>query len=158
MPDFAGDVNASGEISPTRRPREHRALSGISAQSSEADARLYAHYESVLDRLADEEDSALRQREECYALADAYLADAVASARYALRIRRMQDRLRTRLVAAGRYYCTCVQVDRLLTALAEVGADIERYCAYMGVASIAEMPAHLYCDAMAAIESRRGRA
>jgi hypothetical protein len=86
------------------------------------------------------------------------LADCVATARLALRYRREQDRRRARLIAAGRYYCTPVQVSRLLATIAEVGADAERFCECMGVASIAEMPGHLDAEAMAALEAKRGRA
>lgn len=47
------------------------------------------------------------------------------------------------------------QVDRLVTLADEVGADKARFCNYMGVPALAELPASKFQSAIDALESKR---
>ena len=49
------------------------------------------------------------------------------------------------------------QAENLLTMANEVGADAEKFCAYLNVASLLELPASRYAQAVKALEAKRVR-
>ena len=106
----------------------------------------------------DEMESAHRQREEAYRIADAFLDefDELAESGKALRSALMQVELR--LQRDGSYYLSDEQTTVVLNRIAEVGADTRRFCAYLGVEAVAKIPAHKFDDALAALEAKRQRA
>jgi hypothetical protein len=99
--------------------------------------------------------SCLRQQEECYRLADAYLDEfeELAEADKALRSALMKVELR--LQRARAYFLSDEQQSVVLDLIAEVGADIRRFCEYMGVKGIEKIPAHEFEDAVSALEAKR---
>jgi hypothetical protein len=52
---------------------------------------------------------------------------------------------------------TAEQLKRLQAAADEVGADLKRFCAYLKVHSLVELPASRYTEAVAALEAKRGQ-
>lgn len=57
--------------------------------------------------------------------------------------------------AAGSETITAEQVEWLQSLIVEVGADIQKFCAYLGVKNIEEIPASKYKNAVAALEKKR---
>ena len=109
--------------------------------------------------LYDEMQSCLRDREDCYRLADALLAefDELAAMDKALRSAQMVVELR--LQQAGAYFLSDEQQTVVLDRIAEVGADTRRFCEYLDVEAIAKIPAHKFDAALAALAlKRRGAA
>ena len=99
--------------------------------------------------------SCLRQQEECYRHADAYLDEfeELAEADKALRSPLMEIELR--LHQDGAYFLSEEQQSAVLDQITEVGADIRRLCEFMGVEGIAKIPAHQFEDALTALEAKR---
>lgn len=57
--------------------------------------------------------------------------------------------------AAGGAIITDEQRDALLELVNKTGADVRKFCAYMGVDSIASIPAKRYANAMSALEAKK---
>jgi hypothetical protein len=73
-------------------------------------------------------------------------------------LRAALTRLELHLQVSGAYYICDEQISLVLDRIAEVGADIRRFCEYLGVEGIAKIPAHEFDDALAALEAKRRRA
>jgi hypothetical protein len=70
------------------------------------------------------------------------------------------EKMRRKLIRAGRYYISDEQVNCLLALIGEVRADTRRFCDFMEVDALPRIPAHEFDDAVAALEAKRamGRA
>jgi hypothetical protein len=73
-------------------------------------------------------------------------------------LRCAQLQVELRLQRSGAYFLSLEQQNVVLDRIAEVRADIRRFCKYMGVEGIAKIPAHTFDDALAALEAKRRRA
>jgi len=102
-------------------------------------------------------ESCLHQREVAYRLADACLQvfDELAESDRALRSSQMQVELR--LQQTGAFFLCDEQLSVILDRIAEVGADVRRFCEYLGVDGVAKIPAHEVEYALAALEAKRRR-
>jgi hypothetical protein len=102
-------------------------------------------------------ESCLRQRDEAYRLADAFLDefDELHARDRALRTALMQVELR--LQRAGAFFISGAQAEIILHEIADAGADIRRFCEYMGVEGIAKIPAHEFQHALAALDAKKRR-
>ena len=132
----------------------------IRANSSvevERDLRIARALRLRRDGIHDEMASCLRQREQAYRLADAFLDefDDLAANDRALRTALM--RIELRLQRAGTFFISGAQVEIILNEIADVGADIRRFCAYMSVEAIAKIPAHEFQHALAALDAKKRR-
>jgi len=109
------------------------------------------------DHIRDEMESCLRQREEAYQFADALLDEFDHLAATDKRLRTSLMQIELRLQRSGAYFISDAQVTVLLNEIADVGADIKRFCEYMDVAGIAKIPAHEFDEALAALAAKRRR-
>jgi hypothetical protein len=109
------------------------------------------------DGIHDEMKSCLYQRDEAYRLADAFLDefDDLAVRDKTLRMALLQVELR--LQREGAFFISGAQAEIILNEIADVGADIRRFCAYMGVEAIAKIPAHEFQHALAALDAKKRR-
>lgn len=64
----------------------------------------------------------------------------------------------SRLVHSGHYYCTEGEINALLAKIGAVGADTRKFCEFMEAASLADIPAHKFKDAMAALDRKKSKA
>ena len=121
------------------------------------DMRIARALRSRRDGIHDEMESCLYQRDEAYRFADARLDefDDLAARDRALRMALLQVELR--LQRAGAFFISGAQAEIILSEIADVGADIRRFCAYMGVDAIAKIPAHEFQHALAALDAKRRR-
>jgi hypothetical protein len=98
------------------------------------------------------------EMEACQRLADALFAEFTELAETDKALRAALTRLELHLQVSGAYYICDEQISLVLDRIAEVGADIRRFCEYLGVEGIAKIPAHEFDDALAALEAKRRRA
>jgi hypothetical protein len=108
--------------------------------------------------IREEMQSCLRQRAAAYALADAFLDEFDELAAKDKEFRRALMQIEQRLQRVGAYFLSEEQTSRILSEIAEVGADTRRFCAYLGVPAIAQIPAHEFDSALAALDRKRRRA
>jgi len=135
---------------------ERTADTGLPAQIGR-DLRIARALRSRRDAIHDEMETLLCQRDEAYRLADAFLDefDDLAARDRALRTALLQVELR--LQRAGAFFISGAQVEIILNEIADVGADIRRFCAYMSVEAIAKIPAHEFQHALAALDAKKRR-
>src|SRR5262249_24261022 len=92
--------------------------------------------------IREEMESCLRQREHAYRHADRLLDEFDELALSDKALRRALAQIELRLQRSGSYFISEAQAEVLLTEIADVGADIKRFCAYLNVDGIARIPAH----------------
>src|SRR5262245_60524708 len=105
--------------------------------------------------IRDEMEACVRQWEEAIDLVDALLDEFDELADTDNSLRAALAAVELRLQQAGAYFLSEEQLGVMLDRIAEVSADTSRFCTYLGVDTVAEIPAHEFDLALAALELKR---
>ena len=129
----------------------------VASLEVERDLRIARALRLRRDGIHDEMESCLCKRDEAYQLADALLDEFDDLAARARALRRALQQVELRLQRAGAFFISGAQVEIILNEIADVGADIRRFCEYMGIEAIAKIPTHEFQHALAALDAKKRR-